>query len=258
MAIRKSTGLRNALAARMSLKRSVMNGILEIRTGGQPASADDAPTGTKLVTISLASGAVTSEVLPTATLTFSSGTGSDITSIIIDGKELLSGTVSWDTDLDTTMAAVVVDINSHISFPDYTASYNSGTDVLTISGLPGSGATSNGDVLNHTVSGGNLVLTEANMASGVDSINGLPYGDTSAGILQKAAALVWSGLAVATGTAGWFRIKGSVTDADGSSTTDIRLDGTIGVTGADFNMGSTTITSGATTTLDSASFTVNI
>ena len=258
MAIRKSTGLRNWLAARGGLKRAFMDGQLEIRTGGQSASADDADSGTLLVTVSLASGAITNEVLPTGSLVFSSGTGSDITSVTVDGKELLSGTISWTTDLDTTMALVEADINSNISFPDYTASYNTGTDTLTISALPGAGTESNGDVVAHTVSGGSLVLTENNMASGVDPVNGLPFGDASAGILQKDGSLVWSGVAIATGTAGHFRLKGSVSDAGGSSTTELRLDGTIGTTGSDFNMSSTSITSGATTTIDTAQFTVPV
>lgn len=56
MAERLSNGTRNALLA--SMATTYANGILEIRTGTQPASAEDIETGTLLVRISLASGTV--------------------------------------------------------------------------------------------------------------------------------------------------------------------------------------------------------
>jgi hypothetical protein len=49
-----------------------------------------------------------------------------------------------------------------------------------------------------------------------------------------------NGIAVATGTAGWGRIVGL---------TGERIDGTVGTSGADFTINSTSITNGATVTL---------
>lgn len=55
--------------------------------------------------------------------------------------------------------------------------------------------------------------------------------------LTSTSGVVASGTAVATGTAGWFRL------INGNTSATI-LDGTIGTTGNDLNMPSTTITSG--------------
>ena len=60
MAIRLSTGLRNAMLAGAAgsggLKAILDGGVLDIFTGSQPASADYVETGTKLVRISSTSG----------------------------------------------------------------------------------------------------------------------------------------------------------------------------------------------------------
>ena len=59
MTIRLSTGLRNNLAGTTGFAATFANGIIEIRTGSQPVSADNAATGTLLGTVTLASGAFT-------------------------------------------------------------------------------------------------------------------------------------------------------------------------------------------------------
>ena len=56
MALRLSSGARLALANTEGLKSIFNGGLIDIYTGGQPASADYAETGTKLVRISLISG----------------------------------------------------------------------------------------------------------------------------------------------------------------------------------------------------------
>lgn len=57
MTVRFSTQTRTNLAA--SFATTFANGIIEIRTGSQPASADAAATGTLLGTVTLSSGAFT-------------------------------------------------------------------------------------------------------------------------------------------------------------------------------------------------------
>ncbi len=59
MTVRLSTKLRDNLAGTTGFAATFANGIIEIRTGTQPASADDAVTGTLLGTVTLASGAFT-------------------------------------------------------------------------------------------------------------------------------------------------------------------------------------------------------
>jgi len=71
----------------------------------------------------------------------------------------------------------------------------------------------------------------------------------SGGVIQKAPGEVWSGVNVAGGGATFYR---HVLPADDGSlsTTAPRLQGTIGVAGADLNLSSTTLTAGATQTID--------
>lgn len=73
-------------------------------------------------------------------------------------------------------------------------------------------------------------------------------GTASSGQLTKNTD-TWSGTAAATGTAGYFRLVIN-TDGGGSSTTEIRLQGSVGTTGADLNMSSLSITNGTTQTID--------
>lgn len=68
------------------------------------------------------------------------------------------------------------------------------------------------------------------------------------GVLSKAAD-VWSGVAGATGTASYFRLVVN-TDTGVLSTTEIRMQGTVGTSGADINMSSVSIVLGATQTVD--------
>ncbi len=259
MGLRISTGLRDFMLERGSLKRALNGGRLQLYSGSQPTSPNDVPNGTLLNTITLASGANTAEVLSQGSVTLATGTTfTTFDSLTVDGINIMSAVIAWDTDLDTSLQLVVDNINDNLSMPDYSASYNSGTDKITITALPGTGTSPNGLVVASASTGGDATWTDVNMGtetSGVASANGLDFGDASSGQLVKGSG-VWSGAAVATGTAGWFRVEGSVDDDDSSSTTLIRLDGNIGTTGADLNVSSTTITSGATTTIDTFNVTL--
>lgn len=87
--------------------------------------------------------------------------------------------------------------------------------------------------------------------------NGLEFENSPTdGIIEKSASEVWSGVAVATGTAGWFRFVGNAADAGALSTTLPRIDGSVGVSGADMNFGTTSIVTGRTYTLDTFSLTL--
>ena len=106
-------------------------------------------------------------------------------------------------------------------------------------------------------------LLEITLASGAfvggAVANGLEFGAASSGSIAKSSTQTWSGVAVATGTAGWFRLYGNAADeavTPAISTTLPRLDGAIATSGAQLNMSSTAITLGATTTIDT--FTVTL
>ncbi len=72
------------------------------------------------------------------------------------------------------------------------------------------------------------------------SSEGLSFDDASNAVLSKKATETWSGTAVATGTAGWFRLY-TPGDTLAASTTDERIDGAIATAGAELNMASTNI-----------------
>jgi hypothetical protein len=74
---------------------------------------------------------------------------------------------------------------------------------------------------------------------------GTPVASGSAGsrtVIATANALT-SGIAVATGTAAWYRAY----EADGAT---VVMDGTVGVSGCDLNIGTTSIVAGATVAIN--------
>lgn len=81
--------------------------------------------------------------------------------------------------------------------------------------------------------------------------NGLEFGDAAAGMISKNTD-VWSGAAVATGTAGWFRHYANGTDAGGNSTVLPRIDGDITEEGlgGDIEFADTDLTTSTTYTID--------
>ena len=86
--------------------------------------------------------------------------------------------------------------------------------------------------------------------------NGLEFGTAASGAISKSSSETWQGTAVASGTAGYFRFYANPTDAGAASTTLPRIDGSIGTSGADLNLSSTSITSGQTYTIDTFTLTL--
>ena len=249
MPLRLSTGLRNFVNAAGSMKDALQNGQLLIYTGAQPATADTAPSGTLLVTITDASATRTAEVLATGTVTLATGAAGSVDAITVNGVSILDAPVAYATSLTVTATNVATAINRSASNPEYTATASGA--VITIRAKRGSGAGANGFVVTGTLT--TLTATYANMASGVTAVNGLKFGISAAGVVDKHATQVWTGVAVVTGTAGWFRFVGSVADSGATDTgeIEIRMDGAISTSGAQINMSNTTVTLSATETVSS-------
>lgn len=85
---------------------------------------------------------------------------------------------------------------------------------------------------------------------------GLNWGTAAAGSLPKASGETWSGTILASGVAGWFRIREASDAGTASSSTAARIDGSIATSGADLNLNSLTLTAGAPFTLSAASITL--
>ncbi len=95
MTIRLSTRLRDNLAGATGFASTFANGVIEIYTGAQPATADSAVTGTLLGTVTLNSGAFTPGS-PTNGLTFAAASGGAVSkSGVWSFNGVAAGTAGW-------------------------------------------------------------------------------------------------------------------------------------------------------------------
>ena len=102
---------------------------------------------------------------------------------------------------------------------------------------------------------GTVTLNGGAFAAGT-AANGLVFDPPAAGTVPKAAGSVWKFTGLAVGTAGWFRLQGNAADSGLASTTLPRLDGSIGVSGADLNLSNISVVVGAPSTVDVFQFTI--
>lgn len=93
--------------------------------------------------------------------------------------------------------------------------------------------------------GATLLVTISNNSSGT----GLTLGTPAAGVLSKTPGEVWSGVNVAGGAPTFYRWE-MTGDTGAASTTEVRVQGTVAVAGADLNMTNATFTISATETVD--------
>ena len=255
MALRLSKGLRNFLLEGGSLKRALANGAIEIYSGSQPTTADDAVAGSLLATITLASGTRTKEVKAVGALTLS-GTSGSANTFTLNGIEIMGSAVTSDGTVAGTATKVATAINNNPKNTYVVASTNGADGVITLTALPGFGTLVNTWVpagTGTTISFGSAT----NMTGGVNAVNGLTFGDSVAGAVTKNPLETWSGTATGTGTAGWFRYVGSIADAGAADSSEvyIRIDGNVGTSGANLNMSSTSIVTSAVQTISTFSFT---
>lgn len=87
--------------------------------------------------------------------------------------------------------------------------------------------------------------------------NGLEFEDDPlSGELEKPSGVTWSGTGLVAGVASWFRFVANPTDNGAISTVLPRIDGSIGVSGADINMPNTSIIVDNTYTIDTFKLTL--
>lgn len=89
------------------------------------------------------------------------------------------------------------------------------------------------------VAGSTLLVT---ITSG-DTGAGLTFGTPSGGQVSKSTSEVWSGTVQNSGTATFFRMEDAA-DTGLSSATAVRIQGTVGLDGADMNFGTTALVAG--------------
>lgn len=115
MAERLSTGLVNALLDTGSLRATMADGVLDVYSGTQPATADAVETGTKLLSITLASGAFTGGVATNGLEMEASATSGVLeksASEVWSGDGIAAGTAGWfrwyDNDYTTGASTTAV------------------------------------------------------------------------------------------------------------------------------------------------------
>ena len=250
MTIRLSTALRNNIVGAIGVSGSFASGVIDIYSGSQPATADSAISGTLLGRVSISSGAYAVETPASQTVTIAGAAGSVNTVNVGTMNIIPLGSVPFNTSVNQTASDLCDAINRN---GIYKATWG-GAAVVTVISPPGTGTAHNGIAFTTTVTTLTATVGAATISGGVAATNGLTFSLPSAGTLSKSGT--WSFNGAATGTAGWFRMKASTTDGDGASTTLVRLDGSVAVSGADMNLSSLSITSGAPTTIDT--FTISI
>lgn len=84
-----------------------------------------------------------------------------------------------------------------------------------------------------------------------DTGAGLSFESTvTDGTLSKSFSEVWRGTCAETGVATFFRVVGDQGDSDGVSMTAYRIQGVVGVAGADMNLSNPGLTQGGVQTID--------
>ena len=132
---------------------------------------DAVSTPTAVNTEIQANVAAVAEVRAAGTVTVTGGTASPgvnrITSVAVDGTELLASPVEWVGSNGDTANALAVEIGNSSVAHGYTASAVG--SVVTIKAAAGTGATPNGDVVASTVAG-DVTTTDADMSGGVTEV----------------------------------------------------------------------------------------
>ncbi len=257
MTIRLSTGARNGLLLGLGFAGMFNRGYMKIFSGSQPANADAAETGTNLGIVSSSSLTLTKETRATGSITITGASGGSINNITVGGLNIIpDGAITVSGDTTTTLATKLA---TAINRNGIMEASSSGA-VVTISGRPGTGVTTAAVAGSLTTA----TATYVNMGSGVAGVapvNGLLFGDPVAGVIAKDANQIWSFTGInGTGTAGWFRLYGSNTNDSGAIISAApyypRLDGSVGLSGADLILSNISIATGSPNTIDTFTFTM--
>ena len=247
MSLRFSTGAVDALQENGCLKEVFHDGIVDIYSGAQPASADDAKTGTHLARITLAGGAFTAGIKSTrrmdkATITY--GIDGDDYALVINGTSYSYTAVNGD-DADAVALALAALVDASPVVDAYAAANIIYTRAI-YAGVDYTIANTG------TTTGGNNVVAAVTANA---RINGLQWGNSTIGALAKEAG-VWEGVNLASGTAGYFRFKANAVDDDSESTSLVRMDGNISTSNAPLIIqGSVNLIKDATTTIQAGAIT---
>jgi hypothetical protein len=250
MALKLSTKMRNDLMSGKEMRKSLEDAVIKIYTGTAPATADEAVSGTLLVTISKSAGTVSVAEKSTcmeSLLNIGTHASGETFGVTINGV-LYHYVNTPDLDAIPLAAAYAAVIDQA---PDVEAHACGTVNIYIRSKFAGVVYTC---VVEVAVTGTQTLTLNAVTNVTADTIR---FGAASDGVISKASE-TWSGVAVATGTAGYFRVVNSTDDGltDAVNKVFPRLQGNVGISGSEMTLTNTTITSGATQTIDTATITM--
>lgn len=252
MALKESTGLRNFRLAGGSLRKAFEDAIINVYSGTAPASADLAVAGTLLLQVTKGSGAVAQGARSTPQVgTFTVGSctlgQTFILNVTVDGvgPTAYTYTAIADDNSNAKVAAKVAQMLNDI--PQLQAISTSTGVVWVASRFAGLAFTIAAGAGSGTITG----LTSEHIAA--SNVNTLKLAAPSSGVELKNSD-TWSGVRLAEGTMGYFRMVTSSDDGT-QSTSQYRLQGNVSTSGAELNVSNINASTGATETIDSCAFT---
>lgn len=110
--------------------------------------------------------------------TFAGGSRNAVTSVRVDGVEVLGGSVQWTTSNSATMTAIAAAINSFTSAVEYVASVDS--NKVVVKGVTGTGSSPNGRIISVTTDGDVVVNNILPVSGGKNGVAAVPQKSTFA------------------------------------------------------------------------------
>ncbi len=249
-----STGAINLLSGGWPTRKMLNDFALDLYSGTPPTSVDAAATGSKLVRITVGSGAITATMRSTAqqsTAVMANRTNANTVkvNVTVDGVGPTTWTYTFATAVDTSDVIAARNVARWlednvpqiqcVAYAGLSFAIKCKIDGLTLTLADGTGTTA-------------ITITSIEAASRA-SIYTLQFGPPTAGVISKTSD-VWSGVGLIAGVAGYGRLVLPTDDATLSST-QIRAQGVVATSGSEITMSNTSITVGATSTVDGASIT---
>lgn len=239
MAFKLSTGLRNAMLDQRASALNLMTAItISFSDGTGSSSRDqilDSDNG-------LGDFIVGDKITVAGACEAANKVATEILAVTAGAIEVVAGTLTTEAEGDVVILVAArggsfADLFRHGTLHIYSGSQPDDADSAEI--------------------GTKLVeISQASAAFTPDTFaNGLNFGEVSAGVLAKESGETWSGVAIVTGTAGWFRFYAN-DEGTGADSSKIRFDGAIATSGSQLNMSNTAVTLGGTTTVDTVAITL--
>lgn len=231
--IRLSTGFVQMLAGVLGVRAITNNMVIEVRTGLQPASADDADAGMLLWKATAGAASFVGETLASATCDISNTPTSNPTVFTINGVNVIDLT---KLPAFTTISALAASLSAALNASAMNMGFSATVvgNIITIKAPKNSGDQFNATTATITCTGlgGSYAF-----AGGIAAQNGLELPEPVAGIITYDSEIqVWSGRGVAEGTPQHFRIKCSSGDTGAASTSFARIDGNVAQIGGDMKI----------------------